>query len=44
LFQVNEHKLLHCILGLDPNAHLGKSIEEIYDHMIDMVRYFQNSF
>ena len=31
---------MYCILGLNPDVHLGKSIEEIYGHMINMVRYF----
>jgi len=31
--------MCYCVLGLNPDLHLGKSLDEIYDHMIDMVRY-----
>ena len=37
MFAVN---MLYFILGLIPDVHLGQSLDEIYDHMIDMVRYF----
>jgi len=33
-FTVN---MLYFILGLNPDVHLGKSLDEIYGHMIDMV-------